>query len=162
MNLADRDEDGKLTEKEVLEFYEVMGGGMDAVVSLQFGDFGQNLFELLDTNRDGRLGTRELRNAWSRLAEHDDNHKGAISKDELPRQCQLTISAGAVRLFPTPSLSRPRFAGRECRARAWSNQRWPDRCGSARWTSTTTATCRRANSWAAPRTSPRSTPTATA
>jgi Ca2+-binding EF-hand superfamily protein len=96
MELADRDEDGKLTEKEVTEFGEVMSGFSDSLTVLSYSDSGQGLFDLLDTNRDGRLSIRELRQAWNRLRQHDVDGDGLIRKDELPRQCQLAVTRGAV------------------------------------------------------------------
>jgi len=95
LKLADRNEDDKLTLKELTDYGEVMTGVSDAPIALSFSDSGQNLFELLDTNRDGRLSLRELRQAWNRLRDQDQDGDGQIHKDELPRQCQLTVTRGA-------------------------------------------------------------------
>src|SRR5262249_56298869 len=47
-----------------------------------------------DANRDGRLGPRELRSAWTRLPAYDRNGDGCISRDELPRQFHVTLNEG--------------------------------------------------------------------
>ncbi len=92
---ADRNEDGRFTEKELLEYVDVMSGASGSVTGLLFSDGGQGLFELLDTNRDGRLSVRELRQAWSRLREYDQDGDGKLGKNELPRQVQLSVVKGA-------------------------------------------------------------------
>src|SRR5262249_38048172 len=69
--LADRDGDGRLTEKELLAFLDLEELGSRSSVVLIIADRGRGLFEYLDANRDGRLGQRELRTAWSRLAAWD-------------------------------------------------------------------------------------------
>ena len=92
--LADRDEDGKMTERELREYVEVTAGIMDAVTSMVYSDHGQGLFELLDLNKDGRLSQRELRNAVHLLLEYDEDKDGALTLLEIPRQCQLSLSHG--------------------------------------------------------------------
>jgi Ca2+-binding EF-hand superfamily protein len=92
--LADRDEDGKMTEQELRDYVEVTAGIMDAVTSMVYSDHGQGLFELLDLNKDGRLSQRELRNAALRLLEYDEDKDDALTLLEIPRQCQLTLSHG--------------------------------------------------------------------
>ena len=59
----DRDDDGKVFEKEMNEF---IGRQIDAAESrtlVSISDQGRSLFQVLDLNRDGRLSIRELRAA---------------------------------------------------------------------------------------------------
>ena len=63
--LMDRDGDGKLYEKEVREYLATMEGLEAAVagtgLTLNVADRGRGLFDVLDTNKDGRLSVREMR-----------------------------------------------------------------------------------------------------
>jgi Ca2+-binding EF-hand superfamily protein len=90
--MADRDGNDKLTEKELIDFLDLMMSMHGSQVRLTFADNGQSLFELLDANRDGQLSIRELRTAWKRLEEFDRDKKGAITRSEIPRQFQLMVS----------------------------------------------------------------------
>jgi Ca2+-binding EF-hand superfamily protein len=92
--LADRDDDGKLTRKELAAYLEMVDGVAVASTFVVVVNRGRGLFELLDANRDGRLSRRELQSAWKRLAEWDRNGDGALARDELPRQFLLTVSPG--------------------------------------------------------------------
>ncbi len=98
--LADRDDDGKLTEKELSDFLDLMMGMHGSQARLTFADKGQSLFEVLDTNRDGQLSIRELRNAWNRLEEYDRDKKGSIGRKEIPRQHQVLVSQGQAFVNP--------------------------------------------------------------
>jgi Ca2+-binding EF-hand superfamily protein len=93
---ADRDNDGKLTEKKMNAFFDAIEDGMNASVSLSVADHGSGLFELIDSNRDGRLSIRELRTAWERIAPWDKGNTGTISKEQIPRQYSLTVRQGTV------------------------------------------------------------------
>jgi EF hand domain-containing protein len=91
-NLADRNGDGKLTEKELSDYLDLQSDGSACVVTLTAHDQGRGLFELIDVApHDGRLGLREMRMAWSRLAPLDRDRDGAIARTEVPRQLQLTV-----------------------------------------------------------------------
>lgn len=94
--LVDRDNDGKMTEKELTQFLDLIGKGASSYTSLSVGDSGQGMFEMLDANRDGRLSLRELRNAWPRLASSDKDNIGQITRASLPRQYQVTLARGAL------------------------------------------------------------------
>lgn len=92
--LADRDRDGKLTEKELNAFFDLHEQGTAQFATLSIVDQGRGLFELLDANGDGLLGQRELRDAWTRLAPWDRKKSGMIARVDLPRQLKLHIVRG--------------------------------------------------------------------
>jgi Ca2+-binding EF-hand superfamily protein len=96
---ADRDGDGKLTEAEVEAWFDLMSKATGSYVSLAVVENGRGLFDILDANRDGSLGLRELRTAWERLRPYDRNGDGCISRDEIPRQFQLTLGLGQATAF---------------------------------------------------------------
>jgi Ca2+-binding EF-hand superfamily protein len=98
-HLADRNGDGKLTEAELNAYFDLQAKAGGSHVSLAVAEHGRGLFDILDTNRDGSLGLRELRTAWSRLAPYDRDGDGCISRSEIPRQFQLTIGLGQSALY---------------------------------------------------------------
>jgi Ca2+-binding EF-hand superfamily protein len=89
---ADRNGDGRLTEAEFLQYLDIRQDAVHAFTVLSAADLGPGLFEVFDTNRDGTLGPRELRQAWQHLSAWDKNHDGVIERSELPRQFQLTVN----------------------------------------------------------------------
>ena len=88
-NLAVRADPDALTEKELQAFLEVADASLGCQIGVTFTDNGQGLFEMLDTNGDGRLSIREMRNAWTRLSPYAS--EGIISRSELPRQYALVV-----------------------------------------------------------------------
>jgi Ca2+-binding EF-hand superfamily protein len=97
--LMDRDGDGKLFEKEMLEYVDAMLDlqvrAQAACASLSISDSGKGLFDLLDTNRDGRLSVRELRQAVRLAQQLDRDGDGAVSRGEIPRSYQMSVARGA-------------------------------------------------------------------
>ncbi len=91
---ADRNGDGKLTEKELNAFLDAIDDGANASATLAVADHGAGLFELLDANRDHRLSIRELRTGWERVAPWDKAKVGAITREQIPRQYTLTVRQG--------------------------------------------------------------------
>jgi Ca2+-binding EF-hand superfamily protein len=120
--LADRDNDGKLTLKELNAFFEAIDAGNSAFATLTVADHGAGLFELLDANRDGRLGLRELRTGWDRIAPWAKATPGMIGHEEIPRQYQLTVRQGPPtdgrRAFVT-QMNLPPRAGNTGRGPVW-------------------------------------------
>jgi Ca2+-binding EF-hand superfamily protein len=93
-DLADRDGDGKLTEKELNEFLDIYERAAKCFAAVTIADQGRGLFDALDANRDGRLSFHELRSAWDRLAPWDKEGKGYITRADIPGQLQLSVSQG--------------------------------------------------------------------
>jgi Ca2+-binding EF-hand superfamily protein len=112
LQLADRDDDGRLTKAELDAYLGLVQKAAGSQTTLTLTDRGRGLFQILDANGDGQLGIRELRTAWERLAPYADGD-GYISRAEIPRQYQLTVSQGAPALNPnfqagvTPRAARP-------------------------------------------------------
>jgi Ca2+-binding EF-hand superfamily protein len=97
--LADRDGNGKLTDREFDAYLNLHAVGAESFVTLTVSDQSPGLFELLDEDGDGRLSLRELHTAWERLRNHDRDRAGRLGRDELPRRLQLRLTRGT----PTPA-----------------------------------------------------------
>jgi Ca2+-binding EF-hand superfamily protein len=63
-------------------------------VTLVLSDESRGLFDLLDTDRDGRLSVREMRQAPKLLEKFDRGHKGHLTKEDIPRSYRLTVRRG--------------------------------------------------------------------
>jgi Ca2+-binding EF-hand superfamily protein len=94
----DRDGDGRISVKELLTYVEGLVDLQTRIltnqVSLVISEQEVDLFQLLDTNRDGRLGIRELRNAPRVLAQLDRNGDGQVTRDEI-RSGVLVLTQGS-------------------------------------------------------------------
>jgi Ca2+-binding EF-hand superfamily protein len=97
--LMDRDGDGKLFEKEMLAYLDELetlrSRAVVSCATLKFSDQGRGLFDLIDTNHDGRLSVREMRNATKLMARLDRDGDGVIARAEIPRNYQITLLRGA-------------------------------------------------------------------
>jgi Ca2+-binding EF-hand superfamily protein len=100
--VADRDGDGKLTEAEVNAWFDLQAKAVHSYVSLAVTENGRGLFDILDANRDGSLGLRELRTAWERLKPYDTEGTGYITRQQIPRQFQVTLGLGQAAAFVRP------------------------------------------------------------
>jgi Ca2+-binding EF-hand superfamily protein len=93
----DRDGDGKITEKELLAWYEDMEKLRYLVnrscVSVVISNEGKGLFELLDTNRDGKLSIRELR-AAPKLLERLETTGDKLAREDVPRHYRGGLALG--------------------------------------------------------------------
>lgn len=89
--ILDRDEDGKLTEKEGQAYFDLQGQARDVMTSFYVQEQGRNWFQILDVNRDGQLSPRELLNAWTRLAAFDKDGDSVIDARELPLQFRVVF-----------------------------------------------------------------------
>src|SRR5262249_35850621 len=93
-DLGDRDRDGKLTEKELTAVLDLQEQGAKCFVTVTVVEQGRGLFEVLDANRDGRLGLRELRRGWDRVSAYERGGAGYITRSDLPRQIQFFFNQG--------------------------------------------------------------------
>jgi tetratricopeptide (TPR) repeat protein len=102
--LMEVDGDGKLTENELLAYFDKMlelrAKVAACCAALNVVDQGSGLFDLFDSNRDGRLGVRELRQAVTSLDSKDRNRDGFFSKDEISHAYVATFVRGAVDTTP--------------------------------------------------------------
>jgi Ca2+-binding EF-hand superfamily protein len=80
----DSDKDDKVYEKEVAAYLEQRVAVTRAQVRARASDQEDALFTALDTDGDGRLNTREIRLAPSKLKTLDQNQDGKLQSDEIP------------------------------------------------------------------------------
>jgi Ca2+-binding EF-hand superfamily protein len=94
----DRTGAGKISEKDLLAYLDHMAElhkrANAACVTLHLTDQSRGLFDLLDTNRDGRLSVREMRQAPRLVDQFDRDGKGYITRDDIPRSYRLELHRG--------------------------------------------------------------------
>jgi len=97
--MMDRDGDGKLYEKEMLAYLDTIEKLQRQVqttgVSGSFAEGSRGLFDLIDTNHDGRLSIREMRQMGRLLAELDRNKTGFLNPGDIPRVLTLQFGEGS-------------------------------------------------------------------
>jgi Ca2+-binding EF-hand superfamily protein len=97
----DRDGDGKVSEKEMLAYFDDMmrleERARESCVTLVLRDQSRGLFDMLDSNRDGKLGVREINQTPKLLARLDRQGKGYIRWEDVPPSYQLTLRRGSAR-----------------------------------------------------------------
>lgn len=99
LDIADRNGDNRLTREELSDYLDLVAFASQSQVSLTLSTTGQGLYQALDTNADGFLSIRELRNSWTRLSAFDTDGDGAISRSELPAQVRLLVGQGGTQRF---------------------------------------------------------------
>ncbi len=95
-DLLDRDGDGKVHLREVDAFSERQSRTARSQLVLAAADQGRAIFAILDSNRDRKLGEREVRGAIARVSSWDRNGDGKVGSDEIPHHFQMTIGRGQV------------------------------------------------------------------
>ena len=92
--VVDRDGDGKLYEKELIDFVDRQVEAARGRVVLTTSDQGRAIFGILDSDRDLRLSARELMRTVDRVTSWDGDDDGRVSADEIPYHFQITIARG--------------------------------------------------------------------
>lgn len=90
----DVDGDGMLFEEELLAVIEGQIASALSRTRLTAANRGQDLFEILDVNRDGRVSQREFGAAAGRFRLWDVNDDSELSEDEIPELHQLVFGRG--------------------------------------------------------------------
>jgi Ca2+-binding EF-hand superfamily protein len=94
LRLADRNGDGKISEKEFLDFAEWRDRLNAQTTFFVLEDRGRRLFAHFDLDGDGRLSQRELKTAWARARPWGLDRTGALRPDRVPHQYRITLSHG--------------------------------------------------------------------
>jgi Ca2+-binding EF-hand superfamily protein len=92
---ADRDSDGKLARSELEAFFALIEAGISCRVIVTATDRGRNLFDLFDTNGDGRLTLHELTQGAKRLPDELARDK-PLEHAAVPASYRLVTGRGPV------------------------------------------------------------------
>jgi Ca2+-binding EF-hand superfamily protein len=92
--LMDRDGDGKLFLEEMNDYIDQDTSISQSRTVLMVVDQGRSIFDVLDANRDRRLGVRELRAALKKVEGWDRNADGLLANEEIPARYQASLGAG--------------------------------------------------------------------
>jgi Ca2+-binding EF-hand superfamily protein len=87
----DANGDRKLFESEVRAYIKAREGAARSRTTLVISQQTNSLFGLLDLNRDGNLGLRELRSASKRAIAWDLDNDGFVTAADIPRQISFTV-----------------------------------------------------------------------
>ncbi len=118
--VIDRDADGKIYLKELLEFVDARQRPRGFLWYVTTADHGRAIFGIVDLDRDRRLGAREVMRTVDRVMSWDGDGDGRVSADEIPYHLQVTIArsglaglTGEVWLLGRGSSANPRAGSRE-------------------------------------------------
>ena len=92
----DADKNGKLYLNEIVEYLKPRLDAARNRVELTIVEQGRTLFDILDSDRDGRLAHREVRSIADKLALWDANGDGQLSEDEIPLQYRMIAAHGSL------------------------------------------------------------------
>ncbi|MBS0202076.1 MAG: hypothetical protein JSS49_04190 [Planctomycetes bacterium] len=95
----DADRNGKLYLEEIVDYMKPRMNAARHRVELTITEQGRTLFDILDTDRDGRLAHREVRSVADKLSMWDKDGDGQLSESEIPLQFRAIAAAGALPNF---------------------------------------------------------------
>ena len=96
VEVIDRDSDGKIYLKELLEFANRQIEAARCRLVATTADQGRAIFGILDLDRDRRLGAREVMRTVDRVTSWDSDGDSRVSADEIPYHFQVTIARGGL------------------------------------------------------------------
>lgn len=85
-DVMDRDSDTKVTRAEFDAFSQLQNNFRNTPLTLLYAAQTPSLFQIMDTNGDGRLTVREVRTAWARLIALEPNGKDFVTRAALQPQ----------------------------------------------------------------------------
>lgn len=85
----DEDHDGRMFKDEMTAVVDDRMKAARNRTRMEISDRGRNLFEILDVDRNRRLGRRELAQAVRRIELWDADKDGVVSESEIPQLYQI-------------------------------------------------------------------------
>jgi Ca2+-binding EF-hand superfamily protein len=95
-DVIDHNGDGKVDLKELLAFGDGQAEAARRRLIVTAADQGRAIFAILDTDRDRRLGAREVMRTVDRVLTWDADADGRVSPDEIPYHFLVTIVRGGL------------------------------------------------------------------
>ncbi|HJZ57786.1 MAG TPA: EF-hand domain-containing protein, partial [Gemmataceae bacterium] len=102
---ADRNADGKLTQEEFDRYIDLQQSFFNMSLSLTPALQTPSLFQLLDENRDGKLGVRELRTAWDRLIALEPGGGDEVTRAVIQPVVSLRLTRSTERFLATQQVA---------------------------------------------------------
>jgi Ca2+-binding EF-hand superfamily protein len=96
LELIDRDADGKIYLKELLDFADRQQEAARSRLVVTAADQGRAIFGILDLDRDRRLSAREVMRTVDRAMSWDSDSDGRVSADEIPHHFQVAVARGGL------------------------------------------------------------------
>lgn len=108
-DVIDRDADGKMTRAEFDAFFSLQQSFTSLPLTLFHSTQTPSLFQVIDTNGDGRLSMREVRTAFERLIALEPDGKDYVTRAALAPQGTLRFgrSAETLNFNPVTVYSQP-------------------------------------------------------
>lgn len=98
-DLIDQDRDGKVFGPEMKQFVSVAGIPVASTCRLNVYDTGFGFFQILDSNNDGRISVREMRDVGKSLGSMDRDGTPGLSPTEPTRNYRIEFTRGSFVLF---------------------------------------------------------------
>jgi len=92
----DADKNGKLYLDEITDYMKPRLAVAHHRVELSIVEQGRTLFDILDSDRDGRLAHREVRGVADKLALWDKDGDGQLAETEIPLQFRMVAAEGSL------------------------------------------------------------------